>query len=217
MWDEVVELLEEYYSERGRKYPWRYERDPFKVLVAEVLLQRTPAERCVEVYEKLLKKYPSCEAIASASREEVERAFARLGLFKRGTWLKDACTTTLKEFDGRVPVREEELKKLKGVGTYTARAVSLVIGGYGKLPVDVNIGRVLRRLGIPGNAWDDLTISREAFYGLIDLASSECKGEKPTCESCPLSAFCNFRDVKVKRSSRKSKRRERETSRRRRK
>ena len=202
-WEAVVEALEEFYEKRGRKFPWRSERDPFKLLVAEVLLQKTPAERCVEVYEEILKKYPSCEALASASDEELKSLFSRLGLFKRGKWLKEACSFALREFGGVIPSDEAELKKLKGVGSYTARAVSLVLRGRGKLPVDANIRRVLSRLGVPKDIWDHLVISREAFYGLVDLAALVCKSRKPKCESCPLSVWCMSSNAKVKSSFRK--------------
>lgn len=203
IWNEVVELLEKFYAKRGRKFPWRKEKDPFKVLVAEVLLQKTPAERCVEVYEEMLKKFPSCEALASASDEELKSLFSRLGLFKRGKWLKEACSFALKEFSGLIPLDEAELKKLKGVGNYTARAVSLVLKGRGKLPVDANVRRVLSRLGVSKDVWNHLVISREAFYGLVDLAALVCKSKKPDCESCPLSVRCTFANAKVKSSFRK--------------
>lgn len=198
IWNEVVELLEKFYTTRGRKFPWRAEKDPFRVFIAEVLLQKTPAERCIEVYEELLEKYPSCETLASASDEELKPLFSRIGLFKRGKWLKEACSFALKEFNGLIPSNEVELKKLKGVGDYTARAVSLVLKGRGKLPVDVNIRRVLSRLGVPEDFWDELIISREAFYGLIDLAALVCKRKKPKCDSCPLSILCTFASAKVK-------------------
>jgi len=200
VWEKVVELLEKFYAERGRKFPWRREKSPFKVLVAEVLLQKTPASRCVESYEELLKKYPSCEALASAPDEELKSIFSRLGLFKRAKWLKEACSVVLEEFDGNIPLEESELKRLKGVGSYTARATSLALRGRGKLPVDANVKRVLGRLGIPKDEWEHLVITREAFYGLIDLAASVCKGKNPKCESCPLFVLCKFASANVKSS-----------------
>ncbi len=202
VWEKVVELLEKFYAKRGRKFPWREEKDPFKVLVAEVLLQKTPASRCVKSYEELLKKYPSCEMLALAPDEELKSTFSHLGLFKRAKWLKEACSLILKEFGGIVPSEESELKRLKGVGSYTARAISLTLRGRGKLPIDTNIKRVLGRLGIPKDAWDHLVVTREAFYGLIDLAALVCKSRNPNCKSCPLFVLCKFASVNVKSSLR---------------
>ena len=193
-WQRVVKALESFYAARGRRFPWRYTKDPYKIFVAEVMLQKTPADRCVDVYTEFLKAFPTCKALAGAPEEFLRSFFHKLGLSKRALWLKDACTTITKALDGEVPVDEEELKKLKGVGDYTARAVVIAVNGSGRVAVDSNVRRVLTRLGVPEEEWDYLRVSKEAFYGLIDIAALFCKPRDPDCRACPLNTLCRSRN-----------------------
>lgn len=187
-WDTIVDRLKDYYSERGRDYPWRRRSDVYGLYLAEILLQRTPADRCVEVYQEIVKRYPTPESMSRAEPRELRSLFSKLGLLKRGEWLKSGCEYL--SSGKRLAITEEGLKVLPGVGEYSARAIVVALCGEGRLPVDSNVRRVLTRLGIPRSSWSVLVIPREAFYGLLDLAASHCRSRSPKCECCPLSDSC---------------------------
>ncbi len=190
-WWSVVKVLESFYATRGRRFPWRYARNPYNVFVAEVMLQKTPADRCVDAYEKFVKAFPSCLDVVRADEESIIRFFEELGLKKRGRWIREACERVATTYGGDFPTSVDHLITLKGCGTYTARAVHLAIVGVGKLPVDVNVRRVLTRLyGGWRSEFEELPVSKEGFYGLLDMASEFCKRGVPSCEKCPLRAYC---------------------------
>jgi len=190
-WQSVVKILESFYAASGRRFPWRYTRDPYRVFVAEVMLQKTPAVRCVDAYEKFVRAFPSCLDVAKADETTISHFFEELGLRKRGRWIREACERVVMAYGGKFPASVEDLVTLKGCGTYTARAVYIAITGVGKLPVDVNVRRVLTRLyGSWKTEFEELVVSKESFYGLLDVASEFCKRDTPSCGDCPLRECC---------------------------
>lgn len=189
-WSAVVEKLERFYETRGRFYPWRHTLDLYRLFVAEVLLQKTPAERCVRTYEKIVEKYPSPEELANADRARLEEELSSLGLIKRAKWIKSG-SRLIGDLRGE-KVTEDVLTKVPGIGKYSARAILVSMLGSYKLPVDANVKRVLERLGVPRDEWNYLSITRKAFYGLLDLAREVCKTRDPSCEICPLRTFCGW-------------------------
>src|SRR5919107_779580 len=132
-----------WFEESGRDLPWRATRDPYRVLVAEVLAQQTQAARAAAAWPRFLERFPDVHALASAAPAEVLRAWQGLGYNRRALALR--ATAQAVEGRGGWPGTVEELAGLPGVGPYTARAVACFALGLRVAPVDTNVARVLAR------------------------------------------------------------------------
>ncbi len=168
-----------WYREHGRDLPWRGTRDPYAILVSEVMLQQTQVSRVVPRWEEWLERWPTVEALADASRADVIRAWQGLGYNRRAVALHEAARVVAA--DGW----PDDLTELPGVGRYTADAVGAFAFGRPVLPVDVNVGRVLERSG--GE------FGPEAAQALFDLGATVCLARVPRCEVCPLATGCPSR------------------------
>ena len=174
--DAGTELLA-WYAAHGRDLPWRRTRDPYAILVSEVMLQQTQVARVVPRYEAWLERWPSAGALAAEPLAEVLRAWVGLGYNRRAVRLWEAC---------RVVAQRgwpEDLRALPGVGPYTAAAVGAFAFGRDELPVDVNVARVLERLG--GRPDGEAPVLGQA---LMDLGATICTARAPRCEACPMRA-----------------------------
>jgi A/G-specific adenine glycosylase len=172
--------LATWYEVHGRHdLPWRATRDPWALLVSEVMLQQTQAARVVPYYEAFLARFPDVAALAAAPVRDVLAAWSGLGYNRRALALREAARAVARDgWPG-------DLTELPGVGPYTAAAVGNFAFGRGVLPVDVNIARVRERTG-------------EAFDGgcaqaLFDLGATICLARVPRCGACPLAASCPSR------------------------
>lgn len=195
-------LLEWYRAGGMRTFPWRESRDPYAVLVGEVLLQRTRAEHVAPVYEEVLRRWPTYRDLGRARLSTIESVIRPLGLVKRAPILKRLGEALIQL--GGIPAEPDRLEELPGVGRYAAHAV-VVFTAERNLPVvDWVIARVLRRfLDLPKdrrpNADEDLWESaakladmgqaRDLWLGTLDFASAVCK-PRPLCGDCPLSDDC---------------------------
>ena len=187
-----------------RDLPWRGTRDPYRVLVAEVLAQQTQAARAAAAYPRLLERFPSVADLAAASPAEVLRAWQGLGYNRRALALRATAQAVVAR--GGWPGTVAGLAELPGVGSYTARAVACFAFGQDVVPVDTNVARVLVRslagadpssLGpaarqgladaaLPaGRAW-------EWASALMDLGAAHCR-PRPRCEGCPIAVRCRWR------------------------
>jgi A/G-specific adenine glycosylase len=193
----------EWFGRCGRDLPWRRTRDPYRVVVAEVLAQQTQAERAAEAFPHFLARFPDPAALASATPAEVLRQWQGLGYNRRALALR-ACARAVVERGGW-PSTLGELVALPGVGPYTARAVACFALGQDVAPVDTNVARVLARAlvgadpsqltqaqrqrladtALPrGRAW-------EWSSALMDVGSAHCR-PRPRCAGCPLAASCRW-------------------------
>jgi A/G-specific adenine glycosylase len=175
----VRDLLLAWFDECGRDLPWRRTRDPYAILVSEVMLQQTQAARVVPRYLDWLERWPSVESLAAAPAAEVIRGWQGLGYNRRALNLHGAAQAVAA---GGWP---DDLTTLPGVGRYTADAVARFAFGHPVLPVDVNVGRVLERTGF---AFDD-----SCAQALMDLGATVCIARVPRCGECPLAAGCPSR------------------------
>jgi len=187
-----------------RDLPWRGTRDPYRVLVAEVLAQQTQAARAAAAYPRFLERFPSVADLAAASPAEVLRAWQGLGYNRRALALRATAQAVVAR--GGWPGTVAGLAELPGVGSYTARAVACFAFGQDVAPVDTNVARVLVRslagadpssLGpaarqgladaaLPaGRAW-------EWASALMDLGAAHCR-PRPRCEGCPIAVRCRWR------------------------
>jgi A/G-specific adenine glycosylase len=175
----VEEVLLAWFGENGRDLPWRKTRDPYAILVSEVMLQQTQVERVVPRYLAWLERWPTVEALAAAPVAEVIRAWQGLGYNRRGVNLHRAAQQVAAHG------WPDDLKALPGVGPYTAAAVSSFALGHPVLPVDTNVRRVQERTGH--------SFSPAAGQALMDLGATVCLARIPRCEVCPLAAGCPSR------------------------
>jgi A/G-specific adenine glycosylase len=172
-------VLLAWFRDHGRDLPWRRTRDPYAILVSEVMLQQTQVERVVPRYLAWLERWPSVEALAAASPADVIRAWQGLGYNRRGVNLHRAARFIAR--DGW----PDDLTRLPGVGRYTADAVRAFAFGKPVLPVDTNVRRVVER-----------TVHRfgpGCGQALMDLGATVCLARVPRCGICPLADACPSR------------------------
>ncbi len=165
-----------WFGEHGRDLPWRWTRDPYAILVSEVMLQQTQVERVLPRYLAWIERWPTVEALAAASTGDVIREWQGLGYNRRALALHRAASRITA---GGWP---EDLTELPGVGPYTAAAIRCFALGEDVLPVDVNVGRVLRRT--------QASFSSSAAQALMDLGATVCLARVPRCARCPLAEGC---------------------------
>ncbi len=197
-----------WFRRNGRDLPWRRTRDPYKILVSEVMLQQTQVERVREYYERFLREYPTVQDLAAARPTRVRESWDGLGYYARARNLHAAARTIAREHGGRFPRRLEDLQALPGVGRYTAGAV--VSFAYGKLApiLDTNVRRVLSRIFVRRQASSQageeqrLWALAEAVIpagqswafnqALMDFGATVCTARNPRCMSCPISRLCAY-------------------------
>lgn len=194
-----------WFKKNKRSYPWREAEDPFRVLIAEMMLRRTKADQVKPVYDSLFKEYPDVEKLAGAENEKIEKIVYSLGLRWRTPSFGLVARELRERYHCRVPDNREELKKLTGVGDYVAGAV--LSFGYGKREwiVDNNIVRLFQRyFGIKTSREgrrDKHVIEmakryvlcrnpKKANYAILDFTALVCKPRNPECEKCPLKKDC---------------------------
>ena len=202
--EQFVELICAWGRKHLREFPWRNSESPLEILVAEVLLQRTPAQRVEERFIQFRDRVLSVGA--SHRRDQIKREFRDLGLGKRIDWLLDALQIIEKEYSGRVPDAVEDLVLLPGVGRYTANAVLCLAYGRPVPMVDANVIRILTRVfGLsvhqqskPGSEVVALAASlvphdcaRLYNLSMVDYGALICR-KKPLCDDCPLVHLCLY-------------------------
>jgi A/G-specific adenine glycosylase len=175
----VKAALLTWYGANGRDLPWRRTRDPYAVLVSEVMLQQTQVERVVPRWQAWLERWPTVGALASASAAEVIVAWQGLGYNRRAVNLHRAASQVAANG------WPDDLTVLPGVGPYTAAAVGNFAFGRDVLPVDVNVARVQDRTGE--------TFDAECAQALFDLGATICLARIPRCGECPLADACPSR------------------------
>jgi A/G-specific adenine glycosylase len=175
----MEELLLAWFQTHGRDLPWRRTRDPYAILVSEVMLQQTQVERVIPRYLAWVERWPTPAALAAATPADVIRAWQGLGYNRRGLNLhRAACAIA----EGGWP---DDLTDLPGVGPYTAAAIRNQAFGEGVLPVDTNVARIQERTGH--------TFGPGALQALFDLGATVCLARVPRCEACPLADGCPSR------------------------
>jgi A/G-specific adenine glycosylase len=192
-----------WYNKHGRDLPWRRTRDPYAILVSEVMLQQTQVQRAVLYYEKFLQRYPTLEELARADEGEVRETWEGLGYYARARNLRRATQEIVIKHGGRFPKGHEELTALPGIGEYTAGAVRSFAFHQDAAILDTNAARVLTRfLALPPEQqttrflWHvahQVTPSGEAHLfnqAIMDLGATVCVARTPRCSACPLRPVC---------------------------
>lgn len=216
--------LRGWFERNGRDYPWRRTRDPYAVLVSEVMLQQTQIATVLGrgFYDRFLQKFPDVTTLAAAEDDELLKAWEGLGYYRRARMLRESARAVLSRHGGRFPDGYEAILDLPGVGRYTAGALLSFAFDKAAPIVDGNVARVLARLfdredpidGGPMQKWLwetaaallDQEHPRAFNSALMELGQTHCRPGVPDCLSCPVSAFCTTREpsalpVKAKRQA----------------
>jgi len=199
-----------WHAKCGRLLPWRAGRTAFEVLIAEVLLQKTDANKVWRVYEPFIECFPDAATLAGASPREIRRHLQPLGLLYRATRLKQMASTIVGRHEGKVPDDSAELMALPGVGAYIAAAVRCFAFGHREVLVDANFSRVYGRyfgLGDVGRPERSSALREMAAnvtpprqfaafdQAVLDFAATICLPRNPKCRCCPVRANCRAREV----------------------
>jgi A/G-specific adenine glycosylase len=176
----LAETLLEWYRLEARDLPWRHTRDPYAILVSEVMLQQTQVVRVIPRYEAWLERWPTAQALAAAPVADVLAEWVGLGYNRRALRLREACVVVAR--DGW----PEDLLTLPGIGPYTAAAVGAFAFGRDELPVDTNVRRVLARTGFA-----PAQTPPELGQALMELGATVCRARDAACAICPVADLCD--------------------------
>jgi A/G-specific adenine glycosylase len=199
-----------WYARHGRDLPWRRTRDPYRILVSEIMLQQTQVERVIPKYHEFLARYPTFERLAAAPPAEVRRTWRPLGYNIRPVHLQGIARETVARYNGRLPDDGATLRSLRGIGRYTAGAILAFAYGQDAAILDTNVRRVLGRVFLGPRRlphvrgqrafWDlaEAVLPRGRAYdfnqALMDFGATWCTPRKPRCPRCPMRAFCQSAD-----------------------
>ncbi|PDW02846.1 A/G-specific adenine glycosylase [Candidatus Viridilinea mediisalina] len=195
-----------WFAAYGRDLPWRHTRDPYQILVAEIMLQQTQVERVISKYAAFLAAFPHLEALAAASVGDVIRHWAGLGYNRRAVNLQRSAKALVEQYGGQFPREVALLRQLPGLGPYTAGAVACFAFEQDVVFVDTNMRRVLRRTHMGADEATTAPPDRELLrlsaallpagqgwawnQALIELGALRCRAQRPTCPQCPLQSTC---------------------------
>jgi A/G-specific adenine glycosylase len=204
--DFLRDRLLTWFRANERDLPWRQTRDPYKILVSEVMLQQTQVDRVIPYYLAFLEQFPTVQSLAEATTAEVIRVWAGLGYNRRAVNLQRTAQYVLTELDGVFPDSVDELRKLPGIGPYTAGAIACFAFEQDVPFFDTNMRRVLHRywfgIDVPHQTASDrevTVVATEAVptgggwewnQALIEFGALQCTARKPACVICPLQAGC---------------------------
>ncbi|MGP8010992.1 MAG: A/G-specific adenine glycosylase [Halobacteriota archaeon] len=192
-------------AENFRDFPWRSDRSPYKVLVAEVVLRRTTATAAARVYGSIIQRYPGVGALSQAEVRDLEAILRSVGYYKqRARILRGAAASVVELYKGDVPDAQEELLRIPHVGPYTAGAILCLGFGIPSAMVDSNVQRIISRLfcnSLPDNTYSTVLGVAEALVpksscdkfnlAMLDLGALVCRYDRPHHDVCPLSRVCD--------------------------
>lgn len=203
---ELAARLLEWYRQNQRVLPWRTNPQPYPVWISEVMLQQTRVETVIPYFERWLARFPSISELADASIQDVLSAWEGLGYYSRARALHKAAQIIQKEFGGEIPDDLDTLKRLPGIGPYTAAAILSIAFGKNKAALDGNIRRVYSRLFdvnaplqspqaeqiLKKLAVDNIPDGKAGDFNqaLMDLGAGICIPSLPQCPLCPLTDIC---------------------------
>ena len=211
-------ILLQWFQENGRDLPWRQTRDPYAIWLSEIILQQTQVKQGWEYWERFMRRWPTVEALAAATEDEVLREWQGLGYYSRARNLHYAARQIVAR--GSFPNTIEDIKKLKGVGDYTAAAIGSIAFNLPVAVVDGNVYRVLSRyfgIDTPINTTEGkklfATLAQEQLLpalnregmgaglynqAIMDFGAIQCTPKSPKCDDCPLMESCEaFRTNRI--------------------
>lgn len=208
--EQFVELLLHWWDQGHSDLPWRRSNDPYAIWAAEVMLQQTQIATVIPYYERWMLRFPTISVLAKASLDDVLKLWQGLGYYSRARNLHSAAIIVMDEYNGHLPEDEPELRKLPGIGRYTAGAIASIAFGRPAPVLDGNVIRVLSRLA---DLQKDVTLSDtrkelwrlasalvpaekpgEYNQALMELGQRVCVPAAPICTDCPISKLCLARE-----------------------
>jgi A/G-specific adenine glycosylase len=190
----------------GRTLPWRETRDPYRILVSEIMLQQTQVDRVLPKYEEWLRRYPSLDALAAAPEHDVVKTWYPLGYNIRPRRLQAIAREAVTKYGGALPGDEATLLSFKGIGQYTAGAVMSFAFGKRAAILDTNVARVLYRVFVgKGDPRSHAMVKRlwaisrtvlphkhvfDFNQALMDFGATLCSARAPQCDACPMASKC---------------------------
>jgi A/G-specific adenine glycosylase len=207
---DIAKRLIDWYGRQSRDLPWRKTRDPYHIWISEIMLQQTQVQTVIPYYYRFLKEFPTIEALAQSSLQDVLKAWENLGYYARARHVHEAAKTIMHQFGGQMPDTWDALIHLPGIGSYTAGAI-LSIAFRKRFPaVDGNVRRVLSRFFAIADPIDQPRTQRHLYQlaekfipdhspgsfnqALMELGSLICKSRNPSCYDCPVQSFCQAYD-----------------------
>jgi len=203
-----LKKLFQWHKRNYRHFSWRREKDPFLIIIAEIMLQKTDANKVETVYRPFIKKYPNAISLSQARVKEIEKYFKKLGIIKRAERLKIFSNDLISRYKGKVPNNPNDLKSLIGVGDYISNAVLCFAYNKDVPLIDTNFVRVLNRVfaiettksraRTDKKLWKTVETmipknkGREFNLAILDFAAIICKSIKPNHDKCPLNDICTF-------------------------
>lgn len=204
--DEIQSRLLAWFAANRRDLPWRQTRDPYRILVSEVMLQQTQVDRVIPYYERWLAQFPTVEALANAATGDLIKAWSGLGYNRRAIYLQKTARAVVDDHGGDFPRERDDLMKLPGVGPYTAGAIAAFAFERDTAFLDTNMRRVVHRLvfgsDIPARQATERQILEAAQslvpeghgwawnQALIEFGALQCTQRRPACVICPLQSVC---------------------------
>ena len=198
--------LTNWYSKHQRQLPWRETKDPYKIWLSEIILQQTRVNQGLSYYLKFVKHYPTVQDLASATEEEVLKDWQGLGYYSRARNLHFAAKSIVNDNNGKFPETFESIKKLKGIGDYTAAAIASFAFKLPHAVVDGNVYRVLSRYFSIGTPIDTSAGQKEFKklanelidqkkpdlfnQAIMEFGALQCVPQNPNCVECPFSESC---------------------------
>ncbi len=195
----IQRRLLRWYRRHARPLPWRRTRNPYRILVSEVMLQQTQVSRVLQKYPIFLRRFPTLRRLAASSPADVIRVWQGMGYNNRALNLHRLARLVADRYHGRLPGTPDELIGLPGIGRYTANAVACFAFGASVATVDTNVRRVLSRIfpaRLSTDAWivaERVLPKRSAYdwnQGLMELGALICTAKNPACRECPLVVHC---------------------------
>lgn len=199
--NEFRQKLLEWFERNGRNFPWRKTTDPYKIFLAEFMLQKTKANQAAAVYGRFIEKYPTFCSLAKSKPTDVKKIMKPLGLAYRAHRLRKVAIEVTQKFGNRLPSSKEELVKLHGVGDYISNAVISFAFDRPVPVVDRNVLRIIGRVfSLTGEkeirCFLEKLLPKETHkefnWALLDLGGTVCQKNKPKCAVCPLATICNY-------------------------
>ena len=194
----------------GRDLPWRRTRDPYRILVSEVMLQQTQVERVRDYYARFLRQYPTVRDLAAAHPARVRESWDGLGYYARARNLQAAAQEVVEAHGGHFPRTVEGMRALPGVGRYTAGAVASFAFGQAAPVLDTNVRRVLSRIFVQRQPASASALDRRLWamaeavipegeawafnQALMDFGATICTARAPQCPACPMRSICAFKE-----------------------
>ena len=202
----ISKTITNWYSEHKRDLPWRKTQDAYTIWLSEIILQQTRVDQGMQYFIKFKEKYPTVEDLANAPQDEILKLWQGLGYYSRARNLHFTAKVVKDEFNGKFPTSYDDLIKLKGVGSYTAAAISSFSSNEPRAVVDGNVFRVLARLfndetpinslsgKIRFQAYADEILDKDLpglhNQAIMEFGALQCTPKKPNCMYCPLQEQC---------------------------